>query len=200
MCVMGNHEAKFLRALQGRQVQVTHGLGESLAELDALEPEARDALRDELKAWLDARISHYVLDGGALVVAHAGLKAEMQGRGSRAVREFALYGDTTGEIDAFGFPVRLDWAQHYRGRATVVGTKTFGKGVFQEIESLQNGGALDITVGEYFTPKGRNLGPHNGRPGGIQPDVRAEDDPDTPRRDEALDKALDVLAQQQTGG
>ena len=86
-----------------------------------------------------------------------------------------------------------------RDRATVVGTKTFGKGVFQEIESLENGGALDITVGEYFTPKGRNLGPRNGRPGGIQPDVRAEDDPKTPRRDEALDKALDVLAQQSGG-
>jgi len=79
------------------------------------------------------------------------------------------------------------------GRATVVGKQTFGKGVFQEIEGLGNGGALDITVGEYFTPKGRNLGPRGNQRGGITPDVTAEDDPDTPR-DEALDKALDVLA------
>jgi carboxyl-terminal processing protease len=80
-----------------------------------------------------------------------------------------------------------------RDRATVVGTRTFGKGVFQEIEGLSNGGALDITVGQYFTPKGRNLGPHDGKPGGITPDVQAADDPKT-KRDEALDRALDVLA------
>ena len=81
-----------------------------------------------------------------------------------------------------------------RGRATVVGTRTFGKGVFQEIEQLSNGGALDITVGEYFTPKGRNLGPRDGKPGGLTPDVQAADDPKTPKVDEALRKALDVLA------
>jgi carboxyl-terminal processing protease len=80
-----------------------------------------------------------------------------------------------------------------RRRATVVGKRTFGKGVFQEIEGLSNGGALDITVGQYFTPKGRNLGPHTGSPGGIVPDVTVADDPKTPR-DEALNKALDVVA------
>ncbi len=75
-----------------------------------------------------------------------------------------------------------------RGRAEVVGEKTFGKGVFQEIRQLSNGGALDITVGEYFTPSGRNLG---GK--GIEPDVKAVDDPDT-KPDEGLDEALDVVA------
>jgi carboxyl-terminal processing protease len=77
-----------------------------------------------------------------------------------------------------------------RDRATVVGTRTFGKGVFQEIEPLPNGGALDITVGEYFLPSGRNLGGGGvSRGAGVSPDVRAEDDPDTPR-DEALLAAL----------
>ena len=77
-----------------------------------------------------------------------------------------------------------------RDRATVVGTRTFGKGVFQEIEPLANGGALDITVGEYFLPSGRNLGGGGVERGaGVAPDVRAEDDPDTPR-DEALLAAL----------
>jgi carboxyl-terminal processing protease len=80
-----------------------------------------------------------------------------------------------------------------RARAVVVGTRTFGKGVFQQVEELSNGGALDITVGEYFTPKGRNLGPRNGKPGGITPEVRAQDDPDTPKRDEALDTAFETL-------
>ena len=77
-----------------------------------------------------------------------------------------------------------------RDRATVVGTRTFGKGVFQEIEPLSNGGALDITVGEYFLPSGRNLGGGGvSRGAGVEPDVKAEDDPDT-RRDEALLAAL----------
>jgi carboxyl-terminal processing protease len=75
-----------------------------------------------------------------------------------------------------------------RGRAEVVGETTFGKGVFQEIRRLTNGGALDITVGEYFTPDGRNLG---GK--GVEPDVKAVDDPKT-KRDEGLQEALEVVA------
>jgi len=82
-----------------------------------------------------------------------------------------------------------------RRRAEVVGTNTYGKGVFQEIRELPNGGALDLTVGQYFLPSGRNIGGRGVAEGrGIAPDVRAEDDPDTPRRDEALDAALAQLA------
>lgn len=81
-----------------------------------------------------------------------------------------------------------------RHRATVVGTHTFGKGVFQQILDLHNGGALDLTAGQYFTPSGRNLGGRGVHTGaGIRPDVRARDNPKT-RRDEALVKALEVLA------
>jgi carboxyl-terminal processing protease len=77
-----------------------------------------------------------------------------------------------------------------RHRAKVVGTRTFGKGVFQEIEPLSNGGALDITVGEYFLPSGRNLGGGGvSRGSGVKPDVQAKDNPKTPR-DEALLAAL----------
>ena len=83
-----------------------------------------------------------------------------------------------------------------RKRATLVGTRTFGKGVFQEVMPLDNGGALDLTVGQYFLPSGRNLGGAGTKPGsGIKPDVQVSDNPDTPR-DEALDKALDVLAKE----
>jgi carboxyl-terminal processing protease len=86
-----------------------------------------------------------------------------------------------------------------RGRAEVVGTRTFGKGVFQEIRELSNGGALDITVGEYFTPKGRNLGGGGVKQGaGIQPDVQAKDDPETRKVDEALDKAVETVAHERT--
>jgi carboxyl-terminal processing protease len=84
-----------------------------------------------------------------------------------------------------------------RHRAEVVGTRTFGKGVFQEIQPLPNGGALDITVGEYFTPSGRNLGGGGVREGaGLKPDVYALDNPHT-ARDEALTVAERTVTAQQ---
>ncbi|MEZ0164712.1 polynucleotide kinase-phosphatase [Kineococcus sp. LSe6-4] len=116
LVVPGNHEDKLLRALRGRQVQVSHGLAESLEQL-AAEPEG---FRAEVERFLDGLVSHYVLDGGRLVVAHAGLLERYQGRASRRVRAFCLYGQTTGETDEFGLPVRYPWAQDYRGAATVV--------------------------------------------------------------------------------
>jgi len=116
LCLPGNHEVKLLKKLQGRDVKLSHGLAESIAQLEA-EPEA---LRERVADFIDGLVSHYVLDEGKLVVAHAGMKQEMQGRSSGAVRSFALFGETTGETDEFGLPVRYDWASEYRGRATVV--------------------------------------------------------------------------------
>ena len=115
LCVPGNHEVKLLRALRGRDVKVSHGLAESLAQLTAGPP----GFADQVTGFLDGLVSHYVLDGGRLVVAHAGLREEMHGRASAAVRAFALYGETTGETDEFGLPVRYPWAQDYRGEAVV---------------------------------------------------------------------------------
>ena len=116
LCVAGNHEAKLVRKLRGRNVQVSHGLAESLEQLETEPPE----FRQRAEAFLDGLISHYVLDDGNLVVAHAGMKPEYQGRASARVRDFCLYGETTGETDEFGLPVRYNWAAEYRGRAAVV--------------------------------------------------------------------------------
>ncbi|MDQ3576871.1 MAG: polynucleotide kinase-phosphatase, partial [Actinomycetota bacterium] len=116
LCVPGNHENKLVRALDGRDVRVSHGLAESLAQLDAEPVEFRSAAR----AFMYGLVSHYVLDGGRLVVAHAGLKEAYHGRASGRVRSFALYGETTGETDEYGLPVRYPWAREYRGRAMVV--------------------------------------------------------------------------------
>lgn len=116
LCVPGNHDIKLMRKLRGSDVHVTHGLAESLAQLDG----ETDEFRTRVANFIDSLVSHYVLDGGRLVVAHAGMKETMQGRGSGAVREFALFGETTGETDEFGLPVRHNWAAEYRGRATVV--------------------------------------------------------------------------------
>lgn len=119
-CVPGNHDMKLMRKLRGKDVRIVHGLARSVAEIDALPDDIRAAFSKELAEFLDGLVSHYVFDDGKLVVAHAGMKAEMQGRGSGKVREFALYGETTGETDEFGLPVRHNWAAEYRGPAMVV--------------------------------------------------------------------------------
>ncbi|WP_326562024.1 polynucleotide kinase-phosphatase [Micromonospora sp. NBC_01796] len=116
ICVPGNHEQKLLRKLRGRDVQITHGLAETLEQLDREDP----AFVAEASAFIDGLVSHYLLDGGRLVVAHAGLKEEYQGRASGRVRAFALFGETTGETDEYGLPVRYPWARDYRGSAMVV--------------------------------------------------------------------------------
>jgi protein phosphatase len=116
ICVPGNHDVKLFRALRGKKVQVTHGLADSLAQLEAETPEFRKQVVD----FIDSLVSHFVLDDGRLIVAHAGMKESMAGRASGAVREFALYGETTGETDEFGLPVRYNWAAEYRGAAMVV--------------------------------------------------------------------------------
>jgi len=116
LCVPGNHETKLLRKLRGRDVRVTHGLDETLEQL----ADESEEFRDRVASFIDRLVSHYVLDGGQLAVAHAGMKAELLNRSSRAVRDFALFGDTTGETDEFGLPVRYDWAAEYRGETAIV--------------------------------------------------------------------------------
>ena len=143
LCVAGNHESKLNRKLQGRNVQISHGLAESLAQLEMESP----AFQQRAAEFLDGLISHYVLDDGNLVVAHAGIKAEYQGRASARVREFCLYGETTGETDEFGLPVRLNWAAGYRGRATVV----YGHTPIMEPAWLNN--TLNIDTGCVFGGK-----------------------------------------------
>ena len=120
LCVPGNHDTKLVRKLRGRNVQIRYGLENTVAEIEALPEAVREPFCAEMADFFYGLVSHYVLDDGKLVVAHAGMKESMQGRGSGKVREFALYGETTGETDEFGLPVRQDWAAEYRGRPMVV--------------------------------------------------------------------------------
>ncbi|GIV96335.1 MAG: polynucleotide kinase-phosphatase [Herpetosiphonaceae bacterium] len=140
LCVPGNHDMKLLRKLHGRDVQITHGLAESLEQLDREPAE----FKNRVVTFLDGLVSHYVLDEGRLVVAHAGLKEELQGRASGKVRDFALYGETSGETDEFGLPIRYNWAAEYRGRATVV----YGHTPVPEPEWLNN--TINIDTGCVF--------------------------------------------------
>jgi protein phosphatase len=116
LCVPGNHDVKLLKKLRGRDVKITHGLERTLEQLES----ESDAFKAQVAEFIDGLVSHYVLDDGNLAVAHAGLKQAYQGRGSGAVRDFCLFGETTGETDAYGLPVRFNWASEYRGKAMVV--------------------------------------------------------------------------------
>ncbi len=142
-CVPGNHDVKLLKKLNGADVQPKHGLALTLEQLEKESPEFITGVRD----FIDGLISHYALDGGNLVVAHAGLKESMQGRGSGAVRAFCLYGETTGETDEFGLPVRYNWALEYRGQAMVV----YGHTPVPEAQWLNR--TIDIDTGCVFGGK-----------------------------------------------
>jgi protein phosphatase len=140
LVVPGNHDIKLLRKLRGREVQISHGLAESLAQLEH-EPAA---FRQQVISFLDSLVSHFVLDDGKLVVAHAGMRQELQGRSSAKVRDFALYGETTGETDEFGLPIRYNWAAEYRGNAMVV----YGHTPVPHTEWLNN--TVNIDTGCVF--------------------------------------------------
>lgn len=135
LCVLGNHDDKFCRALQGKKVQVPEGLRRSLEQMEG---ETSD-FRDEVVRFLSGLPSHLVLDGGKLVAAHAGLPKEMHGRDTDEVTRVAMYGVPTGETDSSGHPVRSDWAADYRGESLVV----FGHVVEPEVKKVNNTYCVD---------------------------------------------------------
>jgi len=143
LCVPGNHDLKLQKKLKGRNVQLTYGLAETMEQLENESPE----FLDDVKEFLYSLTSHYILDDGKLAVAHAGIKESMQGRGSGAVRSFCLYGETTGEIDEFGLPVRYNWAAEYRGKAKVI----YGHTAVPNAEWLNK--TIDIDTGCVFGGK-----------------------------------------------
>jgi diadenosine tetraphosphatase ApaH/serine/threonine PP2A family protein phosphatase len=116
LAVIGNHDDKFLRWLKGHDVKLVHGLQHTAEQYAPVGEAERARVRD----FLDGLPSHLRLDGGELVVAHAGIKADMIGRNTKAVRQFCLYGDTSGKLDANGLPERFNWGADYEGSATVV--------------------------------------------------------------------------------
>jgi protein phosphatase len=124
-----------LKKLRGADVRLTHGLDKTVEQFEKQD----DEFIESAKKFLDGLISHYVFDNGRLVVAHAGLKEKYHGRGSARVREFCLYGEGTGEIDEYGLPVRLPWANEYRGKALVV----YGHIPALEVQAFNNTACID---------------------------------------------------------
>lgn len=116
LAVPGNHDVRFLRWLDGKTVRPTHGLDLTIAQF---EKEPAD-FRDRVRTFITTLPSYLWLDGGRLAVAHAGIKEGMLGRGSADVRGFCLYGETSGETDEFGLPIRYHWAAEYSGPTSIV--------------------------------------------------------------------------------
>jgi protein phosphatase len=116
LCVTGNHDDKLRRHLEGRDVAINHGLNETISQIRS----ESEYFKNRVRAFLEDLPTHYLLDHGKLVVAHAGLREDLQGRESKRVRAFALYGETTGGFDSHGLPIRGNWGMTYTGPASVV--------------------------------------------------------------------------------
>lgn len=135
LAVEGNHDNKFVRWLNGANVKPAHGLQASIDQMAGEDP----AFRARVRKYLSALPPYLWLDGGRLVVAHAGLKEEMIGKTGGKVRSFALYGDTSGETDGYGAPVRLNWALDYRGEAAIV----YGHVAAPGVQAVNNTWCID---------------------------------------------------------
>ena len=142
--VPGNHDEKFSRWLRGNPVRVAHGLERTIEEVESLPAEESQRFREDAASFIEDLTSHVVLDEGRLVVAHAGLKEEMHRGISEAVRDFALFGETTGATDEVGLPIRFDWARQYRGDAAVI----YGHTPVESAQWVNN--TLNIDTGCVF--------------------------------------------------
>ena len=198
LCVPGNHDAKLVRALRGRDVGLKYGLAETMERLEDEPPE----FREEVASFLDRLVSHYVLDGGRLVVAHAGLKERFQGRASARVRDFALFGETTGETDEFGMRVRYDWASEYRGEASVVygHTPVPEPGWINRTINIDTGCAFGggLTALRYPEMELVSVPAHRTYYEPVRPFLPEEAAPERPRDDDLLD-IDDVLGKRIVG-
>jgi diadenosine tetraphosphatase ApaH/serine/threonine PP2A family protein phosphatase len=116
----GNHDRKFARYLMGRNVVLNHGLDLTAREYRELPRREQKALSHGVQCLVLDGPSYAILDGGKLVVAHAGIEEPMIGKVSERIEAFVRYGEKTGEVTAAGLPVRRDWAAEYRGKPLIV--------------------------------------------------------------------------------
>lgn len=144
LCVCGNHELRVLKKIQEGNVLTSHGDPDwSMGQLTRQSA----GFLSEVQRFMEGLVSHYVLDDGKLVVAHAGIKEALQGIESEEVRTLAIYGELTSETDEYGLPVRYEWAADYRGMAIVV----YGHTPQSEVQKVNN--AINIDTGCVFGGK-----------------------------------------------
>ncbi|MGI9424664.1 MAG: metallophosphoesterase [Hyphomicrobiaceae bacterium] len=134
-CVLGNHDSRYMRYLQGRDIRLTHGLEATVSQFRA----ETQQLRDEVRVFFEIMPYQLWLHEGDLVVAHAGVREDMIGRDGGAVREFCLFGDRSGGKDEMGLPVRYHWALEYGGDPAIL----YGHTPVPEAEWVNNTLCLD---------------------------------------------------------
>ena len=142
-CVNGNHDNKLKRKLIGRDVTISHGLQQTLDQLS----HERGEFTLEIVKFLDSLASHLIFDDGKLTVTHAGIKERYLGRYSPRISKFCMYGETTGEVDKFGLPIRYPWANEYKGNSLIV----YGHTPVQKPEWINN--TINIDTGCVFGGK-----------------------------------------------
>jgi protein phosphatase len=147
LCVPGNHDVKLTELLKTGKGNLNHGRDRSMAQIEALSEKDGELFKSRFITFVDSLVSHLWLDGGQLCVAHAGMTEAYMGRASGRVRSFALYGQTTGEIDEYGLPVRYPWAMEYRGTTTIA----YGHTPVLEAEWLNN--TINLDTGCVFGGK-----------------------------------------------
>lgn len=114
--LLGNHEYRLARYLSGKRVKLNHGLKQTVAQLQGVQP----GFTDRLLVHLSTLKPSHLLDQGRLAVAHAALPEEVQGLDSKDAWRIAVFGDTTGDLDENGLPEFKDWASDYKGESIVV--------------------------------------------------------------------------------
>ena len=142
-CVPGNHDMKFLRWLSAKPVKISHGLDRTVEQMNA----GSAVFRDSVRTFLERLPFHLWLDRGRLAVAHAGIKEDMIGHVSGEIRSFCIYGETSGETDQFGLPIRYHWAAEYSGGTAIV----YGHTPVPEAEWVNN--TLCVDTGCCFGGK-----------------------------------------------
>lgn len=144
LCVAGNHDMRILRRIREGSVLTSHGSPDwSMLQMT----EAPEGFMEEVGRFMEGLASHYILDDGKLVVAHAGIREALQGQDSPETRAIAVCGEITGETDEYGLPVRYDWAADYRGKAMVV----YGHTPYSQVQKLNN--TINLDTGCVFGGK-----------------------------------------------
>ncbi|OCA84243.1 hypothetical protein A8F94_16130 [Bacillus sp. FJAT-27225] len=145
--VPGNHCNKLYRYFLGNKVQISHGLETTVAEYLDLGSQSQEQIRSRFIELYERSQLHLVLDGGKLVIAHAGIREDLIGKTGSKVKTFVLYGDITGEKHPDGSPVRRDWAATYKGKSIIV----YGHTPVSEPRILNN--TYNIDTGAVFGGK-----------------------------------------------
>ena len=145
--VPGNHCNKLYRYFLRNKVQITHGLETTVAEFEALDRKEQQKVRRAFIQLYENAPLYHVLDGGNLIISHAGISEDLIGKQNSRVKTFVLYGDITGEKHEDGSPVRKDWALEYKGSAYII----YGHTPVKEVRKVGN--TFNIDTGAVFGGK-----------------------------------------------